>query len=319
MRTLRILIADDHAAVRRAIWSLLESETEWRICGEASDGVEAVEMAGRLRPDVVLLDMTMPGLSGLEAARQIRQNVPEAQVVVLTTHALDVLEEEFRRAGARAIISKPDADRSLIPAIETVRPRRGPVHLAGSVVGRHRHIAAFFHSDEERYRVLGPFIAEGLQHEEKALHIIDPPNRGVHIAHLREQGIDAARAEARGQLELVPWDKAYLRGGHFDQRAMLALIREFVDGGAPQGYPLTRLIAHMEWASEDSPGVADLVEYETRLNDVLEDYDDIVICAYDVPRFPAAIITDVMRRHPAVIIDGSLQHNSLYSPPPSSP
>lgn len=73
------------------------------------------------------------------------------------------------------------------------------------------------------------------------------------------------------------WDEAYLRGGHFDQDAMLALIEDVLQRGPGDGYPLTRLVAHMEWALEDRPGVDDLVEYETRLNLILPRYDDPVI------------------------------------------
>jgi DNA-binding NarL/FixJ family response regulator len=307
MRALRILIADDHAAVRKGIRSFLESRTVWKICGEARDGAEAVEMARRFAPDVVLLDATMPRLSGLEAARELRRHLPAAQVLVLTTHTLDVVEEEFRRAGAHAILSKTEIDRSLIAAIEAVRPRRGPIHLAGSVVDRHRHIAALFHSNEERDRVLGPFIAEGLQRDEKALHLIDRRERRSHLARLLERGIEADRAEARGQLEVVPWEEGYLRDGRFDADAMLDRLRELIDGGTRQGYPLTRVIGHMEWALEERPGVAELVRYETSVSHVLDDYDDVVVCAYDVTKFPDAILSGVTNAHTAVVIDGSLQ------------
>src|SRR5260370_130016 len=84
-------------------------------------------------------------------------------------------------------------------------------------------------------------------------------------------------AEKSGQFELRNWADAYLRDGHFDQDRMLALIQEVLDGGIEQGFALTRLVAHMEWALEDRPGVDDLVEYETRLNYVLPRYKDPVI------------------------------------------
>ncbi|HTE65033.1 MAG TPA: MEDS domain-containing protein, partial [Candidatus Binatia bacterium] len=79
------------------------------------------------------------------------------------------------------------------------------------------------------------------------------------------------------QLELRTWQDAYLRGGHFDQTAMLALIEEVLIDGKRRGFPLTRLVAHMEWALEDRPGVNDLVEYETRLNYILPKYPDPVL------------------------------------------
>jgi hypothetical protein len=82
--------------------------------------------------------------------------------------------------------------------------------------------------------------------------------------------------ERKGQLEVRRWEDAYLREGHFDQNRMLALIEEVLQGGAAQGFRLTRLVANMEWALEDRPGVEDIVEYETRLNYVLPKYDDAV-------------------------------------------
>jgi DNA-binding NarL/FixJ family response regulator len=314
MRALRVLIADDHAAVRRGLRSVIESGRQWSVCGEASDGVEAVDLATQLRPDVVLIDLTMPHLNGLEAARRIRGELPDAQVFVLTTHEFDELDEAVRRTGASGVVVKSEADHSLVAAMESLRPRRAAIHLAGSTVNGHRHIAAFFHSAEERYRVLASFIGEGLETGERALHIIDPPDRETHLRQLRERGLDVDGAEGRGQLVLVPWAETYLRGGQFDLHAMLELVGELVDTGAAQGYPLTRAVAHMEWAAPEVEGVADLVEYEARLNDLLAVYDDVVICAYDLSKFSADTIVDVMRGHPAVIIGGLLGDNPFYEP-----
>src|SRR5581483_1852144 len=98
-----------------------------------------------------------------------------------------------------------------------------------------------------------------------------------HLRQLREAGIDVGAAEARGQLDVRRWEEAYLRDGRFDQDRMLALIEEVLTAGKARGYPLTRLVANMEWALEDRPGVNDIVEYETRLNYVLPKYDDAVV------------------------------------------
>ncbi len=150
------------------------------------------------------------------------------------------------------------------------------VHLAGSELDRARHVCAFFHTRDEEYRVLMPFVVEGFEHGDRAFHIVDPAHRDEHIERLREGGIDTGSAEASGQLTVLRWEDAYLRGGHFDQNAMLALIEEVLRAGKAQGYPLTRLVANMEWALEDRPGVEDIVEYETRLNYVLPKYNDAV-------------------------------------------
>jgi hypothetical protein len=152
-----------------------------------------------------------------------------------------------------------------------------PIHFANATLGTQRHICAFFHSPDEEYRVLLPFIREGIQRGEKAFHIVDPRLMEDHLARLRSAGIDADTAASSGQLVVKRWQDAYLRDGHFDQDRMLALIEEVLSSGPAEGYTLTRLVAHMEWALEDFPGVDDLVEYETRLNFILPKYKDPVI------------------------------------------
>ena len=152
-----------------------------------------------------------------------------------------------------------------------------PIRFAGSVLGAQRHVCAFFHSPDEEYRVLLPFIKEGFESGEKAFHIVDPKLRDRHLQRLASAGIDVAAAQQSGQFELRNWADAYLRDGHFDQNRMLALIQEVLESGRQQGFALTRLVAHMEWALEDRPGVDDLVEYETRLNFILPRYKDPVI------------------------------------------
>jgi hypothetical protein len=96
---------------------------------------------------------------------------------------------------------------------------------------------------------------------------------------------------------------------------MLALIEEALQSGAAAGYPLTRFVAHMEWALLDKPGVDDLVEFETRVNYVLPKYDDPVICTYDLSKFSASVVMDIMRTHPVVIIGEVLQENPFFVPP----
>jgi MEDS: MEthanogen/methylotroph, DcmR Sensory domain len=124
--------------------------------------------------------------------------------------------------------------------------------------------------------VLLPFIKAGLERDEKAFHIVDPKLREDHLRRLSDVGIDVTAAEKRGQLEVRNWEEAYLREGHFDQNAMLALIQVVLNSDK-DWYPLTRLVAHMEWALEDRKGVDNLVEYETRLNYILPRYKDPVI------------------------------------------
>ena len=189
------------------------------------------------------------------------------------------------------------------------------VQFAGGNLGGQRHICAFFNSIDEEHRVLRSFIKDGFDRGERATHIVDPEKREEHLKRLAEAGINVRQAMDAGQLELRPWREAYLRGDRFDQDAAVALIEEILQSGAAAGYALTRLVGHMEWALLDKPGVNNLVEYETRLNYVLPRYKDPVICTYDLSKFPASLVMDIMRTHPVVIIGGILQENPFFVPP----
>ena len=189
------------------------------------------------------------------------------------------------------------------------------VRCAGGILGQRRHICAFFNSVDEEHRVLRSFIKDGFDRGDKAFHLVDPDLCEDHLRRLAGAGIDVGQAMGTGQLELRRWQDAQLRGDRFDQDAMLALIEEVLQSGAAAGYPLTRFVAHMEWALLDKPGVDDLVEFETRVNYVLPKYDDPVICTYDLSKFSASVVMDIMRTHPVVIIGEVLQENPFFVPP----
>ena len=121
---LRILIADDHDVARRGIRTLLDNHAGWQVCGEAKDGRETVEMASQLRPDLILLDVGMPNLNGLEATRQILANSPNTLILILTMHDTDQVVREVLRAGARGFLLKSDAGRDLIAAVEALQQKR---------------------------------------------------------------------------------------------------------------------------------------------------------------------------------------------------
>ena len=188
-----------------------------------------------------------------------------------------------------------------------------PIHFANATLGNERHICAFFHSREEQYRVLLPFIREGFEHEEKAFHIMDPQIIDEHIDRLQQAGIDTTTASGTGQLVVKRWQEAYLQDGYFDQDRMLALVEEFLSAGDAEG-SLIRVLAQMDWAA-DLPGLNDLVEYETRANFVVAKYKHPCICVYDCTKFGAGVAMDILRTHPMVIIGGVLQENPLYVPP----
>jgi DNA-binding NarL/FixJ family response regulator len=120
MKTLRILIADDHDLMRRGVKALLQSRAGWEVCGEAHTGREAVSKAEELKPDVVILDISMPDLNGVDAAKRIRKASPDTEVLILSVHYSDQLIRDILEAGVRGYIVKSDSDRDLVIAVETL-------------------------------------------------------------------------------------------------------------------------------------------------------------------------------------------------------
>ena len=190
-----------------------------------------------------------------------------------------------------------------------------PIPFAGAELRQARHVCAFFNSENEEYRVLLPFVKDGYDCGHKAVHIVSPDRRERHVDHLTAAGIDAAAAEASGQLELRNSTETYLTCGRFDQDRMLQTFKSIAGGSADGTYPLSRIICQMEWACGHPSCINDLIEFEARVNDVWSEHDDAVICVYDLAKFSGDTVMDVIRTHPMIIVGGILQQNPFFVPP----
>ena len=190
-----------------------------------------------------------------------------------------------------------------------------PISLAGSRLDHVRHVCAFFNSDEEEYRVLLPFIKDGFNCGDKAVHVVNPDQQHDHLRRLASVGIDAVAAAKMGQLELRANTETYLREGRFDQDRMLQAFEQIASGNASGGFPLSRIVCRMDWVVEGKNYVDDVVEFEARVNDVWNRHDDAVICTYHLSRFGGEAVIDIMRTHPMIIIGGILQQNPFFVPP----
>jgi hypothetical protein len=185
-----------------------------------------------------------------------------------------------------------------------------PIRLAGRTLKESRHICAFFNSREEQNKILMPFFKEGYDRGEKIFHIVDSRLHDEHMCACRDCGID----DGNGQLEVRHWEDAYLKDGYFDGDRMVAILKDVLDSNRAE-HKLTRLMGNMEWALEAAPGVTDIVEYETKLNYLLPNYPDPVVCVYDLNKHSGSVVMDILRTHPMVIIGGVLQENPLFVPP----
>jgi DNA-binding NarL/FixJ family response regulator len=113
----RILIADDHPAIRRVLRALIESHTEWQVCGDAKNGADAVEKALELKPDLVILDLAMPIVDGIRAAREISSALPETPILMHTMHGSPAVNLEAKKAGVSKVVSKGESGNNLLNAI----------------------------------------------------------------------------------------------------------------------------------------------------------------------------------------------------------
>lgn len=178
---IRVLIADDHTIFRSGLNMLLSSQPDIEVVGEAMDGYESIAAAARLRPDVILMDIGMPNLNGIEATRQIRERVPEAEVLVLTMHRSDEYFFQMLEAGASGYILKGAETQELISAVRTVA--KGEVFLYPSLAGKlvkeylkRTNIEGEDSPLSERERQILRLIAEGFTGKEIAERLVISPS-----------------------------------------------------------------------------------------------------------------------------------------------
>jgi DNA-binding NarL/FixJ family response regulator len=133
MAAFRILVADDHEVVRKGLVALLEQQPDWQVCGQASNGREAVEKAKQLMPDAIIMDISMPGLNGLEATRQIVKADPTARVLILTLHDSEEVVRTVLDAGARGFLMKTDPTPDMVAGVEALR--QGKTYFTSKVAG----------------------------------------------------------------------------------------------------------------------------------------------------------------------------------------
>jgi two-component system response regulator NreC len=161
--TIRILLADDHEVVRQGLVHILQAQKEFEVVGQAANGRQAIDLAVRLRPDVIIMDVSMPDLNGIDATHQIRKDVPDARVIVLSMHHKRQFVLDMLREGARGYILKSDISDQLIQGIQAVMA--GGVYLSPQIAGSVVENAIHTHSDSASGREL----SSTLSHREREI------------------------------------------------------------------------------------------------------------------------------------------------------
>ncbi len=184
MEELRVLIADDHDLIRRGVRDLLAARSGWQVVGEACNGADAVRKAVSLRPDVAILDFSMPELNGPGAAAQIAEKVPETGVVVLTMHDSEQVMREVLQSGARGLVLKSDADRDLLEAVEAV--------------ARKRH----FFTTRLSELVLGGYLAGPAEKDKMKSKVAQLTERECEVVRLLADGMSSKEAATRLKISI---------------------------------------------------------------------------------------------------------------------
>jgi DNA-binding NarL/FixJ family response regulator len=203
-----ILVVEDFEPIRRFVCSALESRAEFQLIGQASDGLEAIQKAEELQPDVILLDISLPKLTGIAAARQIRTRVPKAKILFLSENTSAGTVEEALRTGASGYVVKSDAGKELLGAVEAVIQGRQFVsrRLEGWIFAPHRHEVLFYSDEAEFLDGFTDFVAAVLQAGNVVLVVATESHRNGLVSTLQRRGLDISPAIERGHY--IPLDVA---------------------------------------------------------------------------------------------------------------
>jgi DNA-binding NarL/FixJ family response regulator len=228
----KVLIVDDHEQFRRLIRLTLSQRTDFQIVGEASDGLNALEKAQKLQPDLILMDLGLPKLDGMEATRLLRTLVPHARILIISQESSSDVVRESLRSGAAGYVHKPHLHGDLIPAIEGVLQGKQFVSsgLAGDIDGEaSRHELLFCSNDAALLDGLARFISRALNAGNPVMALVTRPHRVVLLEKLRASGVDIAAAIERRLF--VTWNADELPAPTSFEQAIMGLAKTALQAG----------------------------------------------------------------------------------------
>jgi DNA-binding NarL/FixJ family response regulator len=319
MSSVRILIVDDQEAVRRGIRSLVSIRADWFVCGEASDGFEAVVKAKRLRPNVVLMDVSMPGMDGVEAAKIIRRDVPEAGVVLISQNDPSVARAHAAEMDARYFIAKSDLQRDLLATIGKLVGDQNPDsgQAPGGVymnLQKHNepwcdvlneaaprdHIVQLYQDQQFLSRAVCRFAVSAINYGEGVILVPTSAHWNALRPRLEAEGVDINAVQASGQLTVVDADQllpGFMRNTMPDAPLFLGLAGETI-AQARGGDRFTKVrwwgeMVNVLWERGD---VAASMGLEDLFHKLAHDQNIAIFCSFLMDNFDGEVHARMLPR-----------------------
>ena len=315
LSSIRILVVDDYEGWRRQVRSLLQSRSEWQVIAEAADGPEAIQKAEALRPDLIVLDIGLPSLNGIEVARQIRKLSPESKILFVSQESSADVVQEALGTGAHGYVVKTDSRSELLEAVSAVLRgerfvgRRFSGHdfvgaleamaseeiriksalaLQRNIEVAHRHNVGFYSDDAGLLDDLTQFIGAALTAGSSAVVVATEPHRNSLLLRLQGHGSDIAEAIEQGRYIAVDAAAALSRfmiNGMLDPVRYLNLFRDVIVRAAEAAKGEQARVAvfgegvHLLWAQGNAEAA---IQVEGLCNQLAKAYDMDILCGYSI-------------------------------------
>jgi len=317
MTSVEILIADDSALFRRAVRSFIESQSDYSVCGEAGNGVEALDKVRQLRPAIVLMDINMPRMTGLEATRIIRREIPDCNVIIVTQNDATIAREQARIVDAKGFVTKSDIPRDLLPTIgkvamenhssfgQTKNDRSTDDQSAradGASAGQGEpwcglltsaaprdHIVQLYQDQQFLNRAVCRFAAAAIANGEGIILVPTVAHWDAFRPRLEAEGVDVKAAEKRGQLTIVDADNllpTFMRDGMPDSPVFLGLAASVISDARGDGrYPKVRWWGEMVNLLWERGDVAASMQLEDLFDQLAHQQDIAIFCSFLMDNF----------------------------------
>jgi CheY-like chemotaxis protein len=315
----RILIADDHEWFRRTVRSFIESHREYHVCGEAGDGIDAIEKVRQLHPDIVLMDISMPQMDGLQATRILRREIPDCKVIIVTQDDPMIAREQAHSVDANGFVTKSDLTRDLLPTMRRVamennsifdptknEPGVGsdrsladaegvvagqgePWHGLLADAGPRDHIVQLYQDQQFLNRAVCRFAAAAIANGEGVILVPTVAHWDAFRPRLESEGVDVKAAEKRGQLTIVDADNllpTFMRDGMPDSPVFLGLAANVVSQARGNGrYTKVRWWGEMVNILWERGEVAASMQLEDLFDHLAEEQNIAIFCSFLMDNF----------------------------------